>query len=84
MKKGTRRINLRKPEPGELSADIVRANIRKTRKDKGLSAQKVAEKVGISRPFYTQLEGGTRRLSVDYLLAISKGLGVDVRDLLKI
>lgn len=76
-------MNLKKPEPGELSADIVRANIRRTRKELGLSAQKVAERVGISRPFYTQLEGGTRRLSVDYLLAISKGLGVDVKDLFK-
>jgi len=36
----------------------------------------VAKRVGISRPFYTQLEGGSRRLSVNYLIAIAEALEV--------
>ena len=67
-----------------LSADTVRANIRRVRKEKRLSAQQVSERVGISRPFYTQLEGGKRRLSIDYLLAIAEGLGVNGKDQIKI
>lgn len=63
-----------------MSVDI-RKRIRDLRKARGMSAKDVAEKMGISRPFYTQLEGGTRRLSVQYLEGIAKALGTTVADL---
>lgn len=59
----------------------IRKRIRDLRKTKGMSAKDVAERMGISRPFYTQLEGGTRRLSVQYLEGIAKALGTTVADL---
>lgn len=46
-----------------------------------MSAKDVSERMGISRPFYTQLEGGTRRLSVQYLEGIARALGTTVADL---
>ena len=51
------------------------------RDEKGLSAEKVAQKMGISRPFYTQLEGGKRWISVEYLEQIARILGVSVSEL---
>ena len=59
----------------------IRKRIRDLRKAKGMSAKEVSEKMGISRPFYTQLEGGTRRLSVQYLEGIAKALSTTVADL---
>ena len=59
----------------------IRKRIRDLRKKKGMSAKDVSEKMGISRPFYTQLEGGTRRLSVQYLEGIARALGTTVADL---
>ena len=59
----------------------IRKKIRDLRKSKGMSAKDVSEKMGISRPFYTQLEGGTRRLSVQYLEGIARALGTTVADL---
>jgi transcriptional regulator with XRE-family HTH domain len=59
----------------------IRKRIRDLRKSKGMSAKEVSEKMGISRPFYTQLEGGTRRLSVQYLEGIASALSTTVSDL---
>jgi putative transcriptional regulator len=59
----------------------IRKRIRDLRKTKGMSAKEVSEKMGISRPFYTQLEGGTRRLSVQYLEGIARALSTTVADL---
>lgn len=59
----------------------IRKRIRDLRKAKGMSAKDVSERMGISRPFYTQLEGGTRRLSVQYLEGIARALSTTVADL---
>ena len=63
-----------------MAVDIHK-RIRDLRKTKGMSAKDVSERMGISRPFYTQLEGGTRRLSVQYLEGIALALGTTVADL---
>ena len=60
----------------------VRANIRAIRKKKKLTGKVVAERMGISRPFYVQLEGGTRRISLRYLIGIADALEVKPRKLL--
>ena len=59
----------------------IRKRIRDLRKSKSMSAKEVSIKMGISRPFYTQLEGGTRRLSVQYLEGIARVLSTTVADL---
>ncbi len=59
----------------------IRKRIRDLRKARGMSAKDVSERMGISRPFYTQLEGGTRRLSVQYLEGIARALSTTVAEL---
>jgi transcriptional regulator with XRE-family HTH domain len=66
------------------ATDEVRANIRRIRKQKRLTAEVVAVRIGISRPFYTQLEGGTRRLSLRYLIGIARALEVRPGSLLDV
>ena len=64
-------------------ADEVRANIRRIRKEKRLTAEVIAERMGISRPLYTQLEGGTRRMALRYLFGIAAALEVKPKSLFK-
>ena len=61
----------------------LRKRIVKKRKERGLSAADVAKQLGISRPFYTQLEGGVRRMGLVYFLAICEALQVEPGELLK-
>ena len=59
----------------------ITKRIRALRKQKGLSAGEVAQKLGISRPFYSLLEGGKRRLSAGHVEKIARILGVPVSKL---
>ena len=63
--------------------DEVRKRIVQERKEQGLSAAEVAKQMGISRPFYTQLEVGTRRTDLVYFLAICQVLQVEPGELLE-
>ena len=58
----------------------IRDRIRALRKEKGLSALQVARRLGISRPYYTQLEGEKGRLSVDHLEKIINGSRMKLRE----
>jgi len=61
-----------------MDVDEVRKRIRQLRDAKGLKAHDMAEMVGISRPFYTQLESGARGISAIYLFRIAKALEMSV------
>ena len=60
---------------------IIRHRIRALRLLKGLTSEEVSKRMGISRPFTSQLEHGRRRMSVDYLEKIARILGVTVAEL---
>lgn len=60
-------------------ADLVRANLRRLRHERLLTGAALAERMGISRVFYVQIEGGRRGMSVDHLDAAARALGVPVR-----
>lgn len=55
--------------------------LRVMRNQLGLSHKGVAERTGISRCFYTQIENGTRKPSLDIALKISDVLGISVNDI---
>ena len=84
-KKSTRneRLHSKNLKAAAGHCDEVRKRIVQERKAQGLSAVEVAKKMGISRPFYTQLEVGTRRMDLVYFLAICLVLQVEPGDLLK-
>ncbi|WLR50071.1 helix-turn-helix transcriptional regulator [Bacillus tianshenii] len=47
------------------------------RKEKGYTQEVVSEKVGIERPYYTQIETGSRRPSVQVAQKIAQELNFD-------
>ena len=63
-----------------MTGDIGK-NIKAIRLSLGLTGAQVSTAIGLSRPYYTQLEGGTRRLSADHVRKIAHVLGVPVGEL---
>jgi len=61
----------------------ISANLKKLRKDRDLSQEKLAEISGFHRTYVSQLERCITNISIDGLEKIAAALGVDVRELLK-
>ena len=59
----------------------LRQLVRDTRVGLALTCAVMAERMGISRPFYTQLEGGKRRMSMYYFLAACRALGMTAEEM---
>lgn len=58
-------------------------NIKKIRKEKGLGIKDIADVVGISEAYVSQIENNKRsNPSVDILKSIAESLGVELSDLL--
>ena len=56
---------------------ILGSNIAKYRLKKGLSQEKLAELVDLSREYITRVERGQKNISLKKLFAITDALGVD-------
>jgi transcriptional regulator with XRE-family HTH domain len=69
-------------DPSDQLSGGTAANIRRIRKERGLTAKEFAARIGTSAPQITRLEKGQRRLTVIWLNRIAKGLDVAINDLL--
>ena len=58
------------------------SNVRRIRKEQGLTAKEFAKRIGTSPPQVTRLETGQRRFTDIWLNRIAKGLDVAINDLL--
>lgn len=55
--------------------------IQKIRKEKGLTQEKLAEKVGISTTWVGYIETGYRRPNLKMIYKVARALGVNVKDI---
>ena len=72
----------------EFDNDIyntIRMNVKKYRREKGMTASQVAEAVGLSHEYIRQIESGkkTQGFSVETIYKISVVLGVGIDRLIK-
>ena len=69
---------MKTPSENETIYDVMRRNIKKYRKEKGLTSAQLAEMVGLSHDFIRQIESEKTRynFSVETLYKISVALGV--------
>jgi len=56
-------------------------NIRKFRKKRGLTQERLAEKANLHSVYISQVERADRAITIETLLKIAKALGVRVSDL---
>lgn len=59
----------------------MKLRIREARIAAGLKQRDVAEKIGLSQPYFAQIERGERRLNTEFQIKISEALGVKPDDL---
>ena len=62
----------------------IRSRIREERERKGLSQGDMARKLNLSRPYYCQLESGTKQISTRRLITIAIALNVKLERLCKL
>jgi len=51
--------------------------LRKRRREMGLTQRQAAKLLGISATYYGEIERGTRKITVDRVLTIYQGMGLD-------
>lgn len=59
----------------------VSENIKRIREEKGLTQEQVAKKAGIKTNYFAVIERGEVKTNPEYLLKISKALGVDLSEI---
>ncbi|WP_243397921.1 helix-turn-helix domain-containing protein [Herbaspirillum robiniae] len=62
--------------------EIFGLNVRKARRLKEISQEELAFQAGISRTYLSQVEGGTRNISVDHMEALANALEIALQKLL--
>ncbi len=62
----------------------IRLRIKELRKAKGWTGDVLAERVGVSRSYLSEIETGKKTINLPRLLAIASALGVSVPDLIGI
>jgi DNA-binding XRE family transcriptional regulator len=69
--------------PHELVVELLKTDsrVRTFRNYRGLTVSDLAEAVGISQPYLSEIESGKKTGSVDVLKRIAKALKVDLDDL---
>ncbi|QEZ68022.1 XRE family transcriptional regulator [Paraclostridium bifermentans] len=60
----------------------IGANIKKFRKEKGLTQKELAEKIGVSGAYIQQIENNKKNPSIKTLNKISSALGVTIQELI--
>lgn len=65
----------------QTAKELLGMRIREVRKQRGLSQERLAEKVGVDPKQISRIEGGKSAPSLDTLEAIAKHLQVEIKDL---
>ncbi len=63
--------------------ELVGERLRKLRKLKGLSQEKMAEQAGVNAKYYSEIERGKRNVTIKVLEKIATNLGVTFEDLFR-
>ena len=60
---------------------MLAANLRRLRKERGLSQEALAYEAGLNRTFVSSVERRERNISLDNIARLAAALGVDIRQL---
>jgi len=62
---------------------ILARNLRRLRRVKGFTQEVLADEVGLSQTYLSEVEGEKRNISLDNIEALAMAFGVSISDLLK-
>lgn len=68
----------------EAILNTLGKNLKKLREEKRISQEQLAFEIGLSRSYYTEVETGQRNLSILNLVKITRFLGVELSEILKL
>ncbi len=68
--------------PADNARERIAVNLKRLRKQRGLSQEQLGEVADFHRTYVSQLERRLTNVSIDGLERLAKALSVDVRDLL--
>lgn len=71
------------PKPNASARQRISVNLKRLRKQRGLSQEKMAELADFHRTYVSQLERCVTNISIDGLERLSGALEVDIVELLK-
>ena len=73
-------MGMKQEDPGGTVYDTIRRNIKKYRKERGMTSAQLAEQVGLSHDFIRQIESEKARynFSVETFCKIAAALGVSL------
>lgn len=74
-------IELPKDEEFESFRKTFGARVKHFRRSCGLSQEELAERSRLHRNYISDVERGRRNLSLDALLKLANGLGINIRDM---
>lgn len=63
--------------------EILAANIRRLRKDSGLSQEELADRAGLHRTYISSIERCERNVSLENIFLLAEALGVEPEELVK-
>jgi transcriptional regulator with XRE-family HTH domain len=72
---------MRKASKTLTAREVFARNVRRARRLKDISQESLALELGMSRPYLSSVERGTRNVSVDNMGRLADALGVPLRDL---
>jgi transcriptional regulator with XRE-family HTH domain len=72
---------MRKASKTLTAREVFARNVRRARRLKDLSHENLALELGMSRPYLSSVERGTRNVSIDNMGKLADALGVPLRDL---
>ena len=63
--------------------EILAENLRRIRKEIGLSQEELADRANLHRTYISSIERAKRNLSLENIFLLAKALGIEAGDLLK-
>lgn len=75
-------MDVSKPASGSPARQRIAANLRRLRRERGLSQEAMAEQAEFHRTYVSQLERCVTNISIDGLERLAHALGVDIQALL--
>jgi transcriptional regulator with XRE-family HTH domain len=65
----------------KLARQTLGRNMRRRRKELGMSQEELGDRASLEQSYVSNVEAGTRNVSIDNIARIAGGLGVGIADL---